>query len=131
MKDDSSQEPKVAIHWDVYWTGTHEKAAHQDGGTQEEVLEHFWGDLFQRQLGSGGSRKLLDLACGNGAVTGFALQAAPQSTVFCLDYSVSAVLELRKRHPDALCVAADALRAPFTSGSFDIVFNRRRWPKVE
>ena len=28
--------------WDTYWRGTHENAAHREGGPQEEVLARFW-----------------------------------------------------------------------------------------
>lgn len=122
MTRSPKQKHKVAGNWDVYWHGTHENAAHQEGGAQDAVLAQFWGELFQRHMVRGEPQHLLDLACGNGAVTGFALQVAPQTvTACCLDYSVSAVLELQKRYPGTLCVAADTLHAPFANGSFDMV----------
>jgi len=121
VTEGTGQQHQVAGDWDTYWRGTHENAAHQEGSPQDIVLAQYWGELFARQLDVAAPRCLLDLACGNGAVTGFALQAAPQVTVCCLDYSASAVIELQKRYPAALCVSADALQTPFASASFDVV----------
>jgi SAM-dependent methyltransferase len=123
MAVESEPERKVAGDWDVYWRGTHENAAHQEGGPQDVVLAQFWNDIFQRCNVSREQQpgRLLDLACGNGAVTGFAAQAAPQLRACCVDYSLSAVLELQKRYPLAHCVAADVLCTPFANGSFDMV----------
>jgi ubiquinone/menaquinone biosynthesis C-methylase UbiE len=67
---------------------------------------------------------MLDLACGNGAVTGYALQAAPRLKTCCLDYSASAVLELRKRYPGSLCLAGNARQLPFPDGCFDLVVSQ-------
>ncbi|MGI9293795.1 MAG: class I SAM-dependent methyltransferase [Pseudomonadales bacterium] len=126
MTDGDDQQQRVASDWDVYWRGTHENIAHQEGGVQDIVLAQFWEEVFQQQLATEKPCHLLDLACGNGAVTRFAHRAAQRvasspMTTCCLDYSTSAVLELKKRYPDAQCVAADALRAPFADQSFNIV----------
>jgi ubiquinone/menaquinone biosynthesis C-methylase UbiE len=118
---------QVPGDWDKYWTGTHENAAHQDGGPQEEVLERFWLTFFTENAADFKSEaqiKLLDMACGNGAVTGFAKRGIPQLHSFCLDSSVNALLELGKRYPETTCVAADALHAPFASGGFDLVVSQ-------
>ena len=121
MIDGNEAEPQVADSWDVYWRGTHENAAHQEGGPQEAVLAQYWCEVFRKHLQQGSSHRLLDLACGNGAVTGHALQASPQLTTCCLDYSASAVLELRKRYPDTLCVAGNVRHLPFEARTFDFV----------
>jgi ubiquinone/menaquinone biosynthesis C-methylase UbiE len=118
---DPNNQHEVADDWDVYWTGTHENAAHKEGGAQDVVLARFWSEFFGSNLGGDEPQRLLDLACGNGAVVGFALQVAPQTITTCLDYSVSAVMELRKRYPEVSCIAGDAQHTPFSQGSFDIV----------
>ena len=121
MSSGNEVEPPVAQSWDVYWRGTHENAAHQEGGPQEAVLAEYWSRLFQGLGDQASPPRLLDLACGNGAVTGHALKASPRLTSCCLDYSVSALLELRKRYPHTLCVAGDAGRLPFADSCFDVV----------
>ncbi|HIG44260.1 MAG TPA: class I SAM-dependent methyltransferase [Gammaproteobacteria bacterium] len=118
---------RVPGDWDVYWTGTHENAAHQEGGPQEEVLERFWLTFFAENSADNCSRerqRLLDMACGNGAVTGFASRGIADFHSFCLDTSVNALLELGKRYPETICITADALHTPFLSNSFDLVVSQ-------
>lgn len=115
-----------ADDWDVYWRGTQQSKTALEGGADDTALENFWTRLFQQHLRAEQTQRMLDLACGNGAVTGFALQTAqlmacPEISVFCVDYSHSAVKELRKRYPCAHCVAADALSTPFNRQRFAIV----------
>lgn len=107
----------MADHWDAYWTGTRENAAHRGGGPQEAALNRFWQELLIPQA----SGSLLDVACGNGAVTGQARSHAPQLRRFAVDYSVNACIQLTKRDTAAHCVAADALRLPFADACFDLV----------
>lgn len=121
MSDSLEGNAQGAGDWDVYWRGTHENAAHREGGPQEAVLAEFWGGLFRQRLAGPTPARMLDLACGNGAVTGYAMRAEPQTHSFCADYSLSALLELKKRHPDSRCVVADALNTGFCNGAFDIV----------
>ncbi len=115
----TGQQPSAG-DWDVYWRGTRENAAHQEGGPQEAVLESFWLDFFSRHTVNDMTR-MLDIAAGNGAVTGYALRANLSGPPCCLDYSVNAMVQLHKRYPQALCVAADAANAPFGDGAFDLV----------
>ena len=110
-----------AQSWDVYWRGTQENAAHQEGGPQDQVLEEYWTQLFRSREQSNSELKVLDLACGNGAVTGYAAGVLQKHASYCLDYSPSALSALQKRYPKALCAAADAARPPFADASFDIV----------
>lgn len=107
--------------WDSYWQGTRENAAHKEGGVQEALLAEFWRDLLGRQLTANPDLRILDLACGNGAVTGFVREISPALTVNCCDYSLHAVMELERRHPGNLRVVADAARLPYMNASFDLV----------
>lgn len=107
--------------WDVYWRGTEANAAHREGGPQEPVLARFWGEFLGPRLAGDVDGGLLDLACGNGAVTGYARAARPELVSWCSDYSGSALRELQKRYPGSHCVVADALRLPFADNSFAIV----------
>lgn len=110
--------------WDTYWRGTHENAAHKEGGPQEPVLSTFWTDFFQRELIQRAQPLVLDLACGNGAVTGHARGVVPGLQVYCSDYSLSALLELQRRHPGCACLVADAAHLPLADASFDLVVSQ-------
>lgn len=107
--------------WDSYWRGTREKAAHKEGGVQEALLAEFWRQLLREQLTANAELRILDLACGNGAVTGFVRELSPALAVNCCDYSVHAVEELQRRYPGNLRVVADAARLPYADASFDLV----------
>lgn len=121
MADAESRDASSAADWDVYWRGTHEKAAHQGGGAQDAALEAFWRELFDRHLGAYEQPRLLDLASGNGAVTGFAAKSCPAALLHATDASEYALRSLRERFCACRCTVADALRPPFATGSFDIV----------
>lgn len=117
----STLEPSVSADWDVYWRGVQGNGQHQDGGPEEAALAEFWKSVFGHPLGELSHRRLLDLACGNGAVTGLAMKLMPGGEYYCVDSSLSAVQELQKRYPQSTCTAADALRTPFIPGSFHYV----------
>lgn len=110
--------------WDTYWQGTRENAAHKEGGVQEALLAEFWRDLLSEQLTENPNLRILDLACGNGAVTGFVGEINPALRVNCCDYSLHALMELERRHPGNLPVVADAARLPYTDASFDLVVSQ-------
>ena len=124
MSDDSAGADRSAGDWDVYWRGTHANAAHREGGPQEVVLAEFWSELFARYLSGPQPRRMIDLACGSGAVTGYALKVAPGGQPVCVDYSRSALLEVQKRYPRSLCAVADALNTPFPEQEFDLVVSQ-------
>ena len=113
-----------ASDWDVYWKGTRENAAHKEGGPQEAALASFWEDVFAEHLAPRLSPRMLDIACGNGAVTGRALSRGEPLESYCVDYSASALAELRKRHSASVCVAADAARLPWRERQFDLVVSQ-------
>jgi SAM-dependent methyltransferase len=112
----------VTADWDRYWRGTWEAAAHADGGPQDAALGRFWGELFERSLVDDTPRRMLDVAAGNGAVTGFALKLeSPALSNYCLDSSTSALLNLQQRYEGVMCVMGDAHRLPFAGEAFDFV----------
>ena len=111
--------------WNDYWRLTPEAAAHRAGGPQEEALERFWMGVFSSNPAGGGTRQWLDFACGNGAVTRYAIEASRASGVdrrlFAFDGAPGAVGAYKSRHPDAVAVVADARHAPFADEAFDVV----------
>ena len=114
--------------WDAYWRNARSAAAHKDGGPQDEVLERFWLQLFEKVFPSfQAAPRMLDIACGNGAVTRFALASGqslgPNSDLHIsgIDESPAALEEMRKRHPVLCGIAANAALLPFQDGAFDLV----------
>lgn len=65
-------------------------------------------------------QRVLDLGSGNGWTLGHPRVRASRMLV-CVDLGVANLRTLRRRHPDALLVSADATRLPFRPGSFDAV----------
>ncbi len=118
MVADTPTDQHAAADWDVYWQGTREQAAHAAGGPQDQVLAEFWQAHFSGL--NDADLRILDLAAGNGAVSGFARQHCPGAVLFALDYSHSALQRLRDSY-GARVVAADAGQSPFGGNSFDIV----------
>lgn len=107
-------------HWDHFWRHTHAAGSAQGAGAQDPALGRFWHTVFTTHGKAGGS--LLDLASGDGAVTGFAVHAASRPYHhLALDYSSSALMELRAKYPDCHCVVADAGAPPFLEQSLDLV----------
>ena len=49
--------------WDAYWRNARSAAAHKDGGPQDEVLERFWLQLFEKVFPSfQAAPRMLDIA---------------------------------------------------------------------
>lgn len=118
--------PPFADDWDVYWRGTQDAALPSSGGAQDKALSVFWTKFFRAEFPRHDGPRLLDAACGNGAVTGVALQIAQAITgteiaVSCMDYSESAIKALEEKYPGVRGVACDATETPFAAGDFDIV----------
>ncbi|MSQ99569.1 MAG: methyltransferase domain-containing protein, partial [Xanthomonadales bacterium] len=112
--------------WEGFWRNTREAAAYRSGAPQQAVLEQFWGDFFKRTLPMFPGARILDLACGNGAVARSAIAAARTAglthVMVCgLDRSDSGLVDLYRRLPSAYPVNADVLMAPFRDGVFDLV----------
>ncbi len=109
--------------WDEYWRLSRETSALKGGGPLDEVLARFWQRVLGRPL-SAGSR-LLDIACGNGAVTAAAVgtgtAVAGAAGLFGIDRAEEAVRAYRARFPTGKGVAGDARRLPFADRCFDLV----------
>ncbi|MGA2798749.1 MAG: class I SAM-dependent methyltransferase [Thermoguttaceae bacterium] len=74
-----------------------------------------------RRVGIGQKRKVLDLACGFGAVTDELLRRSGGEVV-ALDCRQNALSSDPQSFAGASRVCGDALRLPFADGSFDLIF---------
>ena len=107
-----------AEFWDVYWSGAN--AAGAEGGSRDPALAEFWSSLLSAQAARFKGPRVLDLACGDGAVTAFAEQRLAAATLTALDYSHSALLRLKASHR-AHCVVGDVRKIPLAGPAFDII----------
>jgi SAM-dependent methyltransferase len=118
----------IGQSWDTYWQGTYNASAHKDGGPQDVALKIFWSDIISNLASKQNDIRMLDVACGNGAVTGIALKVASQKNIkllsHCTDYSLSAVQSVQKKYPSVKGVSSDAKYLPFQSASFDVVVSQ-------
>ena len=109
--------------WDEYWRLSRETSALKGGGPLDEVLARFWQRILGRPLAAGA--RLLDIACGNGAVTAAAVGTGAGSAggmgLFGIDRAEEAVRAYRARFPAGTGVAGDARRLPFRDRCFDLV----------
>lgn len=102
--------------WDRFWVD--KKAAQIYPPVTDIVLE------LRRVLPDLARMKVLEIGAGTGR-TGIAL-AALGARVFMLDYSVNSLRMMKEEvgERDIQLVLADALRAPFPDGSFDVVIHQ-------
>lgn len=124
-KEDRSQ---PASHWDAFWRARQKAVIQEHVGVRDPAFAEFWRQFFSRALSRDRRQRLIDIACGNGAVTAIAIEVAQatgaQLDVHCIDCSPSAIADLRKRFPQIEGVACDAGNIPYPSGSFDLVVSQ-------
>jgi len=115
-------------HWDDFWRAREKAVTQTDPGSQDPAPAAFWETFFNHEFASRPQTRLLDVACGIGAVTAIAMRVADSATAsvtaHCVDYSASALEELQKSIADVDCVACDASQIPYPDGSFDLVVSQ-------
>jgi len=70
---------------------------------------------------AGPGARVLDLACGTGAMMRRLAARLPDAHLFGADLSLAQLHEAHKRSPELMLVASDAAALPFKSGAFDVV----------
>jgi len=115
-------------HWDAFWKARDKAISQEDVGARDRAPALYWESFFRQAFDRNPRPRLIDIACGNGAVTEIAMTIAQDMAVnvdaHCLDYSMSAVYELRKRFPEVEGVACDARKIPYQDGEFDIAVSQ-------
>ena len=115
-------------HWDAFWRARDKAIEQQDIGARDPAPARYWESFFAHEFAGKSRPRLLDVACGHGAVIEIAIAAA--STVeaeldaHCVDYSQAAVDELRKRFPEVAGVACDASEIPYPDHHFGYVVSQ-------
>jgi len=115
--------------WDAYWRNASKASMHKVGGPKDEMLERFWFRFLRQYFAENfqAGARLLDLACGYGAVTNHTLTSAgnlkqdANLQLYAIDTSLAALREVRKRFTGLNCIAASAASLPFPDASFDLV----------
>ncbi len=115
-------------HWDAFWRAREKAVPRTDPGAQDRAPAEFWKTFFENEVEVSQELRLIDVACGNGAVTAIAMEAgraaAANLIAHCVDYSASAVEEVRKCFPQVEGVACDARELPYVDCSFDLVVSQ-------
>ena len=93
-----------------------------------------WYELFQKHLGSGADRRVLDLACGTGVISHLLFDLGFKVTG--LDWSdamlVKARTKSKKRNSNISFLVADAERTGEDEGSYDVIVMRHLvWTLVD
>src|SRR5258708_36928937 len=70
---------------------------------------------------AGPGARVLDLACGPGAMMGRLAARLPDAHLFGADLSLGQLRAARSRSPELLLVVSDAAALPFRSSAFDVV----------
>lgn len=93
-----------------------ERAALAYSGSFEHATSLFAPALLQA-VGIGAGMKLLDVACGTGALAALAAQQGAQTTG--VDFSQEMIAQAKRQHAAPRFLEADAEALPFAEGSFD------------
>lgn len=122
MNDPRSDSRPLAESWDTYWQGTRDGAASTSGGVSHPVILAFWDAFFKAIRTQFDSPRIIDIACGNGALVERAKTAfdGELPDITCLDVSAGAIGNLEQRFPGVHGIVADARSIPLESGHFDV-----------
>ncbi len=125
---DSATSPSDVEHWDAFWRARDKAIVQEDAGARDPAPALFWEAFFKREFARNQQPRLIDIACGNGAVTALAIAAAGEIgadlTAHCVDYSPSAVEELRRQFPQVEGIACDAREIPYPDQQFGVVVSQ-------
>jgi SAM-dependent methyltransferase len=115
--------------WSDYWDRHGADGQHLVGGARHSGLfEQFWRGTLSREIDERSHVRLLDAACGDGAVARLCTQMAGEANdctidVHATDFSPGALVALGQMEgaADISLVAADACGLPYAGGAFDLV----------
>lgn len=89
--------------------------------TSPPVIHQAQARLVRKISNSNSPSRLLDIGSGAGVGAELIAKSAGITHVFCIDLSVPALQEVRKRGFSPLIASAEGFKLPFPDGTFDIV----------
>ena len=123
MTETAQSAPGVE-HWDAFWRAREKSTRPEEPGARDRAPAAFWAEFFAAEFANRDAPRLIDIACGNGAVIAIANDAAAAAAkslgVTAVDYSKSALQEVRRRFPQVRGAACDSRRLPFPDRSFPV-----------
>ncbi|MDH3480288.1 MAG: methyltransferase domain-containing protein [Gammaproteobacteria bacterium] len=109
--------------WDTYWQGARNSGAYASDGVNHPAVATFWNTALTEVLRHGGSRRILDIATGSGAVVERLIQSTGDGNheITCVDISAAAIDSVSSRFPGVVGLVADANSIPLDDAAFDLV----------
>ncbi len=121
----SQQDADITSSWDAYWRGARDAAAYSGGGSSHPAVTGFWERFFRDAASRYDAPLVVDVASGNGAVTGAArAQFGEAGRYVCVDVSDAAVRVTGERYAEVHGIVADARAMPLQSGSTTIAVSQ-------
>ena len=125
MNTTPTKQTNETLSWDKFWQSSNHSQAFSDHGVNHPTIQTYWQNFFLQISEEGKDTiKLLDLACGNGALFDIAntVPSASKQIVFTgIDSSKAATDNLLVKHPKARVINSPLSTLPFDDNSFDVV----------
>ena len=109
--------------WDTYWQGSQQAVAFAAEGVNHPLVADFWQAYFAGLSGGDRSLRILDVACGRGAITEAAIAALGEDSAEyeCLDTSPHAIDAVKRQHPQVVGHVGDAADPGLEELHYDVV----------
>ena len=121
-----STSTKTTGAWDQYWQGDTLGHAYNRQGESQPALQEFWLSQFNDLLKDRTELSMVDLACGNGALTHL-IHELPYDGILaqtCIDVSEAALANVQSQRPRVQTVQSDLQSIDLKAASFDLVVSQ-------
>ena len=126
MADPNIDRRAAVQDWNTYWQGSQQGTAFANEGVSHPTIAEFWKQYFEVLKPDAAKSRLIDVACGKGAVLEIARSAFSGNNIeyTCLDSSEQAVATVTSRFPDVQGHVVDARSMNLRPRTFDIVVSQ-------